>query len=226
MDIPSGTEHIKLIAELSEKNRKLSSTKLNCFNDELHQIGVALSIIYQVATCHRKCFGGGHVLEALCGRTYNLATSAYILTCRGLYDEALSLIRSMGEISNLIHLSIVDKNALKIWLSADSSTRKKSFSPYKIRMLLEKANVEIVIANKDWYSKFCEDYTHIHAQTKPNFHNKNNGNVGGVIQEAGMKYVITELVNLSFYISVMVAHYADMADMIDQFNLPPEIQQK
>jgi hypothetical protein len=40
---------------------------------EREVLGTSLSALYQVATCHRKCFGGGHVLESLSGRIYNLA---------------------------------------------------------------------------------------------------------------------------------------------------------
>ena len=217
MDIPTGSEHIKMIAKLSEENRRLSASNLNSFNSELHYLGVSLSIIYQVATCHRKCFGNAHVFESLCGRAYNLATSAYILICRGLYDEALNLIRSMGEISNLILLAGVDKKALQQWLSLDTGKRIKEFSPFKIRKLLEKANVSCIHADKDWYSKFCEDYTHVNPKTTPNNHDGLNGHVGGKFQSEGIKYALAELTNLSILISIIAAKTADMEDMLEQF---------
>ena len=97
-------------------------------------IGTALSALYQAATCHRKCHGGSHVLEALAGRVYNLACSAYSLITQGFYDEALNLIRSIGEISNLISLSIVDKEAIAEWLSSDQKTRIKKFRPARLVM--------------------------------------------------------------------------------------------
>jgi hypothetical protein len=54
-------------------------------------IGMCLNALYQAATCHRKCRGGSHLLERLCGRAYNMTCAAYQLTSFGLYDEALTL---------------------------------------------------------------------------------------------------------------------------------------
>lgn len=115
MEIPSGIAHIEMIASISEHNSKVTASNLNSSKTELSVLGVSLSILYQAATCHRECFGGPHVFESLSGRAYNLACSAYILSCRGFYDEALNLVRSMGEISNLISMSAVDKSALDRW---------------------------------------------------------------------------------------------------------------
>jgi len=78
-------------------------------SDEVALIGVALSALFQAATCYRSCSGGPHILEALAGRSYNLAAAAYTVITRGFYDEGLLLIRSIGEIANLIALSASDK---------------------------------------------------------------------------------------------------------------------
>ena len=67
---------------------------------QLAVLGTALAGLYTSATCHRGCRGGDHVIEALGARIYNLATGAYTLISVGLYDEALSLVRSIGEIGN------------------------------------------------------------------------------------------------------------------------------
>lgn len=215
MEIPSNLEHIKIISLFSEKNRQLSASKLDTYKNHLAQLGISLSILYQAATCHRKCFGGGHVLESLAGRTYNLATSSYILTCRGLYDEALSLIRSMGEISNIILLSVVDKEAHERWMQADKRTRLREFSPLKVRLLLEAKN-EPMYADKDWYSSLCEDYTHFHSRTIPNNHDEKSGNIGGVVQDEGMKKAIYELTNLSVHIALLIGNYTQMRDMLEE----------
>ena len=120
LDIPSGLDHIKMVAIVGEKNRHLSTVKLEDFKSDLEIVGISLSILFQASTCHRKCFGGSHILESLAGRSYNLACSAYILICRGFYDEALNLMRSMGEIYNLIALLEVDKKAFQNWLNSDA----------------------------------------------------------------------------------------------------------
>ena len=131
IEIPSGLEHIKMVVELGDEARRSSASKLGSYKDELNVLGISLSILYQVGTCHRKCFGGPHVLESLTARTYNLACGAYTLICRGLYDEALNLVRSIGEISNLIALFYADQKNIKLWLSYDKKTRRRKFSPSK-----------------------------------------------------------------------------------------------
>src|SRR6266705_572283 len=117
-EIPSGTDRLKMVAELEAITYRESSKNLAELKTERQMIGTALSVLYQAATCHRKCHGGPHILEALCARMYNLAVGAYLLAERGLYDEALNLTRSIGEASNLIALSVIDKEALKEWLSS------------------------------------------------------------------------------------------------------------
>ena len=215
--VPSGLEHIeKMLVMLGERNRLLSGSKLSDYKDEINILGISLSILYQVATCHRKCFGGDHVLESLTGRTYNLACSAYTLICRGLYDEALNLIRSMGEISNLIFLFYNDNKALELWLSLDKRTRLREFSPFKVRELLEN-HEGLMYADQDWYSKFCEDYTHVHPGTRPNVHNEQSiAYVGGFFQKEGLKYSIGELTTVCTYIAMFMSSYGDLGDLFKE----------
>lgn len=125
--VPSGREHLEMIELVGDLNQKASSIGLSQYGEELKILGISLSIIYQVATCHQRCFGGPHVYERLMARTYNLACSEYYLIGRGLYDEALNLNRSLGEIANLIGLFAHDKKKLASWLSSDVKTRKRNF---------------------------------------------------------------------------------------------------
>ena len=85
--IPTGLDHSTLVRlgtvrVASETAQHLDEYKLN---NEI--IGTCLNVLYQAGTCHRKCHGGGHVLESLCGRAYNLSCGAYNLANCGLYDE-------------------------------------------------------------------------------------------------------------------------------------------
>src|SRR6266481_2033646 len=192
-DIPSGLGHLKMLADLETITRRESSKGLGELATDRRMIGTALSAIYQAATCHRTCHGGPHILEALCGRMYNLAASAYILALSGFYDEALNLIRSIGEISNLIALSVIDKNALRVWLSSDKKTRLRKFSPSEIRKALERQEPALVLATEDWYARFCESYVHVTPQTRPNMHNtRGQAYVGGVYQEEGFNNALGE----------------------------------
>ena len=214
MEIPSGLNHLKMVTSIAEHNQHLSTSKMNAINHDLNILGISLSILYQAATCHRKCFGGSHILESLAGRAYNLACSSYLLICNGFYDEALNLVRSIGEITNLVSLSVVDKSALERWINSDTRTRLRDFSPSKIRTLLEKHDPALLCANRDWYSHFCENYTHVHAGTKPNVHNADNqAYAGGTVQDDGLKLSVAELTNITTQLAMFISKYVEMTDM-------------
>lgn len=212
--IPTGLEYIKMIASFGEEISRDSVPYLANHKDDLDVLGTALSIFYITATCHRKCQGGSHVLESLVARAYNLALSAYTLTCRGLYDEALNLVRSIGEIANLLGLFLTNSDATNQWLNSEKNTRIRKFGPAKVRQLLESENSILTFADKDWYSKFCEDYSHVHPGTKPNAYNVHKqGNAGGCFQEEGIKKSIDELVNVCAHIAIIVSKYAELDDL-------------
>jgi len=217
MDIPTGTKHLEGVVRGLIDIHQQSTHDLAMLTAERELLGTSLSALYQVATCHRKCFGGGHVLESLSGRIYNLAVSAYQLALSGLYDESLNLIRSIGEIANLISLSVVDKNALSEWLASDKQTRIRKFGPVKIRALLKKHDPALLIATDDWYAEFCEKYTHVTPQTRPNLHAATDqAHVGGAHNTKELQRVLGELSTIVGSVAMIVCKYADLDDLIDE----------
>lgn len=135
--VPNGAQHLAVVryerdAGCERDRRNVADFKLN---NEI--IGTCMSALYQAGTCHRRCHGGGHILESLCGRAYNLSCAAYDLTNVGLYDEALNLIRSLAEMTNLIMLLSVDQSKIQKWIKSDRATRLRDFSPASIRRQLE-----------------------------------------------------------------------------------------
>jgi hypothetical protein len=219
MNIPTGLNHLDMLETLAAKTRLDSTDVLKEQPTELKMIGTALSALYQAATCHRKCYGGPHILEALSGRTYNLGVSAYILIVRGFYDEALNLVRSIGEISNLIALSVVDKDGIREWLSSDKKTRLKKFSPAQVRRTLERQGRDLMLADDDWYSRFCETYTHVTPETKPNMHNDAGlPYVGGVYQTDGLRNSLGELATALGVIAMMVSKYVGLEDLLGEIS--------
>ena len=194
IDIPSVLDHLRMLSDCGTVTLRESSKDIGEVSTDRRMIGTALSALYQAATCHRKCYRGPHILEALCGRIYNLGAAAYILTLRGFYDEALNLTRSIGEVSNLIALSMVNKNALQEWISSDKKTRVREFSPSEVRKTLGREATPLLIADEVWYSRFCETYSHVTPQTKPNMHNKAyQPYAGGVFQYEGLTKALDEL---------------------------------
>jgi hypothetical protein len=155
------------------------------------------------------------VLEALAGRAHNLGCAAYLLLCRGLYDESLNLIRSIGEISNLILLSVVDKESFRRWLSADSKSRRRDFSPVKVRLLLEKHSTIPMPVDEDWYSELCEKYSHVTPGTSPNMHSDDRlRRVGGMLQPHGLAECAGQLAMVLVPLALMVSRYVNLADTV------------
>ena len=217
--IPSGFDHLRMLNKIEAITHNQSMEEIKADSIDEQMIGTALSTLYQAATCHRECQGGPHILEALCGRIYNLGAAAYILTLRGFYDEALNLTRSIGEISNLIALSVVDKRALAEWLSSDKKTRISKFGPSAIRKMLSQQEPPLLLADDDWYSRFCEAYTHITPQTKPNMHNDSNQPVvGGIYQPEGLSTTLGELATLLGAVALIVCGYFKLADLSEEIS--------
>lgn len=217
-EIPKGLEYLALISLVSTQAQKESETSFEKHSHYLMMIGTSLSALYQASTCYRHCFNNGHVLEALAGRTYNLGCAAYLLINQGFYDEALNLVRSIGEISNLIQLSVHDKGSLRKWLDSDEKTRKKEFTPMKVRQLIETTGNKPFV-DKDWYSKFCEEFTHVNPNTKPNSHNDIElGIVGGVFQEKGLEYSLGQLATLLGRTGIMICAYFNFDDLLAEID--------
>lgn len=177
LPVPRELEHLKMIAVINQKNRTISNKHLKSHESDLRVLGTSLSVLFEAATCHRKCYGGDHVLEGIAARTYNLACSAYSLISIGFYDEALNLVRSIGEISNLVALSVKDKELWKEWVNSDKKTRIKKFSPTKVRILL--GGDIPTLMDEDWYSELCESYAHMTPDANPNMHNELQRRVAG-----------------------------------------------
>jgi len=216
VDIPIGWEHLKMIETLASVTARRSSDGVGQANQSA-LIGTALSALYQAATCHRGCRNTGHLLEALSGRAYNLGSAAYLLIARGFYDEALNLVRGIGEIANLISLSAVDKEVFQKWVDADARTRRRDFTPMKIRKVLEQKGPELMIADQEWYSRLCEAYTHVGPATFPNMHNGSGiPTVGGIHQSEGVERALEELSNIVVVLALQICKYFDFDDLFDQ----------
>lgn len=212
--IPVGIHHLVFIETQSDDIIRHSDASA-IDPSVLRFVGTAMCALYQAATCHRKCWATGHLLEALCGRAYNLSVSALLLAHRGYYDEALNLVRGLGEIANIISLSAADKESFKQWLTSNEKTRKREFSPVKVRIMLERAAPALICATEEWYSQLCSDYTHVNPDTRPNIHNeRSQAYVGGIPQEAGLRRVYDELQYVMGFIALQVCAYFEYEDLM------------
>lgn len=217
---PIGREYISGLQLAIAQAHSEAAAVIEANDVEIEMIGTSLSALYQAATCHRMCHKSGHVLESLFGRTHNLGIASLNLGLCGLYDESLNLVRSMGEIGNLIGMSAVDKNAIKEWLTSDAKTRRNKYGPAKVREILKKAKSPYLVASDDWYSEFCERFTHVHPKTEPNNHGRDGKAwVGPVFQKDGLESVISELTNVLVTIALMCCGYFQFKDIMGELRV-------
>lgn len=146
----------------------------------------AVEILFVLSTCRDGCAGGDHVLESLLGRIVNQVVAGIMADAAGFHDEALSLLRSVGEITNLLALFRLDAKAYGQWVGGLESERRRTFSPVKVRMAIDKNGAVTVPMDQEMYNRLCERYSHVTPLTSPNAHGPDGlSHVGGYVQEAG-----------------------------------------
>jgi hypothetical protein len=209
-DVPNGLDHIAFLEKVGQLRATQTMPLLK--KEELISVGICLNILYQAATCHRQCHGGNHMLERLCGRAYNHGCAAFHLLMRGFYDEALGLIRGIGELSNIVILAAEDPEAIQEWISADAKTLRNKFRPAQVRKMLEDRNSQLMYATKEWYGELSESYIHVTPQTKPNEHS-GRAWVGGAFQREGAHRVFSELATVLCNIGLMTCKWFKFDDL-------------
>jgi hypothetical protein len=170
-------------------------------------LGLSLSALHQIAICHPSCTGGPHVYQAIVGRLYNNAAAAFRLISFGFYDESLSLIRNMGETSNLLILFLNSPDSYIDWCLIDAKRRWANYRPKKVRAKLESLRIPVPMED-DVYSNLSEKATHITPETRPNLHSEGKntvGIIGGLFQLNGMNHALGLLTEASTAAALVVA---------------------
>lgn len=202
-DFPEGIEFLK---ELNSGDEKCShftdefyengGTKLPATVTELSGI---LSLLYRISCCYWGCNNGDHQMEWLVGRITNQSLAAIRLIRAAYYDEALVLIRGIGEVANLFQLFSFKDDEFEEWSKSDLKKRLKNFSPSAVRKKLEAINVPFLI-EKDRYSKLCEVGVHpVPGQAPGHFNGTGKPMLGGIPQTVGIFVCFSEL---AFAVSV------------------------
>ena len=212
-DVPNGLEHVAFLERVGRMTAKQTAPLLA--KGELTSLGISLNALYQAATCHRRCHGGAHTLERLCGRAYNLGCATFHLLMLGFYDEALGLIRGIGELSNILILAAEDETAIQEWINADAKTLRTKFGPAQVRKMLEAKKSPLMYATKEWYGDLSESYIHATPQTKPNEHS-GRAWVGGAFQKLGAEKVFGELTTILCNMGLMTCRWFDFDDLFEQ----------
>lgn len=160
-------------------------------------LGQLLAYADMIGSCVYGCPGGGaeeHAVWYLVSRTSSFGRAALRLMKMGFYDEALTIVRSIGEISNLLALFVAEPSSIKEWEKSDRAYRLDKLSPGKIRKRIQSLGGQPPMSS-DKYSALCEIGTHPVPEARPQgFNHVRRAMTGGmVVQEAGALVVLNEL---------------------------------
>lgn len=172
-------------------------------------LGQLLAYADMIGSCAYGCPGGGadeHAVWYLVSRSSSFGRAALRLMKMGFYDEALTIVRSIGEISNLLLLFGVEPSSIKEWEQSDRAYRLDKLSPGKIRKRIQNLGGQPPMS-ADKYSALCEISTHPVPEARPQgFNHARRAMTGGmVVQETGALVVLNELTMTMIVVVFMAA---------------------
>jgi hypothetical protein len=198
-EFPTGRAFLEMIQKAADNASKMADEEVlkeaagKRVPALLDKLGDMLSLLYRLASCYWGCKGGDHQIEWLLGRVVNQAQSAHRLMRCGFYDEALMLIRGIGETANLFWLFERDHAQLAAWRAADRKVRLDKFGPGQVRRALKDMGVPSPI-DLGRYRALCEVGTHPVPAFKPGHYSSGGPPVLGMLfQFVGYAMCLNEL---------------------------------
>jgi hypothetical protein len=178
--------------------------------------GRVLALLDAQSSCAWACDNGDHILERLVARSTNLARAALRLTLMGFYDEALALIRSVGEIANLLSLFESKKEAFAHWKALDEKTRRREYAPFRVRDELEAIGTPIRVTIEA-YAELSSRNVHVNPRTSPQTYDLiGRPKGGGYYQEAGLMICQNELAETLTFVIYSAAKLAKLEQPLKQ----------
>ena len=172
-------------------------------------IGRCVGLLDAFSSCAWKCSEGDHILERLVVRANNSARGAVRLGLMGFYDESLTLVRSVGEIANLLSLFSERRELFERWKTLDERMRRREFSPVEVRKALEQVGTPIRVSTSA-YGELSSRAVHVNPGTSPQtFDAQGRPKGASYYQDAGLMVCLNELAQaLTFvtYASAQLSH--------------------
>lgn len=195
--IPLGSEFLRLVWDQERKCKEdfdewLPSAGIKA-PKTLDALGTALSYLDRIASCWWGCREGTHIEERLVGKATSNARAALELLRSGYYDEALGMVRQIGETANLLCLFAQSPELHERWKIASEKESRTEFRPVKVRLRLEKLRLPLPM-DEETYRLLSKQSVHVNPQTSPQSHNiLGRPMLGGYFQEAGSLLTLNQL---------------------------------
>jgi hypothetical protein len=205
-DLPKGMDFLRLMRKLEHLSAEDTWKTLPTLGKKLpaavEAMGTVLSYLDRIASCFYCCSHDDHRLQYLVGRVTTLTHSALLLTASGHYDEALALIRVLGEATNLLSLFDVDKTELEKWKTLCGNQHWDHFRPYKVRRRLNALNAPCVV-DQERYSMLSSLSVHAGPDSMPNAQNdEGRARLAPRFEDTGLMICVNELARCIALISV------------------------
>ena len=127
------------------------------------------------------------------GRAASNARAALRLVRAGYYDEALGVVRQIGEIANLVCLFVQSNQSHEEWLNADEKDRRVKFSPVEVRQKLGQLTLPIPMP-QEIYGLISRQSIHVNPRIAPqNYNPLGLPTLGGYFQEDGAEITLNHL---------------------------------
>ena len=209
---PEGLAFLALVGKMEDSCEATSKKALRKLGKQAPEcqaaLGTVLSLLDRVGSCWWSCPGGeyeGHLLQYMAARGSSYGRAALRLAMLGFYDEALAIVRSMGELANLLTLFQTDPPTLIEWRSSDHKKRRSAYQPGHIRRRLSELGTAPPM-NDTSYSLLCELSTHPVPELRPQAFNQHGiTTVGGRYQPVGLLLVLNETAVLASVILLFSA---------------------
>lgn len=207
-EVPVGTDFLKITWGQEDNCEKKTDAWLSSDAGEkapecLEKLGTIFSLLDCLSSCLWGCRGNDHTIEYLVGRAYSNARASVRLLKFGFYDEALLMVRAIGENANLLSLFTASVESFDQWKLAGSVERRREYSPVKVRLRLEDLKAPIPMDHQN-YQRLSELSVHVGPQTIPQSHNPFGlPTLGGYFQEAGVLVVLNELAEVMAWLTAL-----------------------
>lgn len=211
-ELPEGSDFLHHVSDMEDECEQITDKWISTAGVQapkcMDRLGSVLSLGDRVGSCFWHCPGGGyetHVVQYIAARSTSYGRAALRLLRFGFYDEALSLVRSLGEIANLLMLFELDAKAMEKWKLSDLSARNRHFRPAQIRDQITLLGGTIPMDSTK-YAQLCELATHPVPELRPQLFNQHGAiTVGGYFQEMGALVALNETAALESIIVFLSA---------------------
>lgn len=189
LDVPLASDFLKVVRDQERQCEETFHEWLPAAGIQapktMDALGTALAYLDCIASCWWGCRQGDHIEERLVGRAASNARAALLTLRSGYYDEALGLVRQIGETANLSCLLMQSEELHEKWKDASEDVVRNHFNPAQVRLMLEKLPLPLPM-DRDAYAILSRQSIHVTPNTSPQSHNPFNlPTSGGHFQEAG-----------------------------------------